>query len=265
MKLSKVKGLLIDVDGTLLRSKAALPGVDLFFPFLRGKGVKFCIATNNSVVSAEQYQRFFEQLGAPVSQAEILTSSAATQYYLERHFPRGGKAYVIGREGLRQSVRQAGFDVLEGMEAAADVAVVGGDPHFTYDHLKYACLHIQNGAAFLGTNPDVLYPSDEGLLPEVGTTLAALKAATGVEARVIGKPEKHLFEAALQRLELEACDVAMLGDRLDTDIVGAKRVGMASILVETGVDNRDSAQQRDINPDMIVRDLPDLMARWEDQ
>jgi 4-nitrophenyl phosphatase len=261
--LGNIKGLLIDIDGTLVRGKQPLPGGKELFAFLKEKAVRVCVTSNNSVTSPDQIRQSFLRIGVSLTENEIVTSATAVYHYLCRHYPQGGTAYVIGQPGLVQAVSRARFRLLTDANQKADVVVVGGDPQLTYQKIKDASLHIQRGTPYLGTNPDVSYPAEEGLLPETGTTLAALQAATGVEALVIGKPEKYLFEAALDQLQLPPAQAAMLGDRLDTDVIGAQRAGMLSILVETGIDNSASAQAKQIFPDLIVKDLPDLIQRWQ--
>jgi len=263
LDLSTIRGLLIDIDGTLLRGRLPLPGMREIFTFCREHKIKTCITSNNSVTTTEQMQQRFARMGVELEENEIVTSSVATCHYLRRNFPQGGLAYVIGQQGIFTAVNKAGLEIVDNGHQPVDVVVVGGDYQLTYEKLKNACLHIRRGAMFIGTNPDVVYPAEEGFLPETGTTLAALRAATGVEPMVIGKPEKYLFESALLQLQLPVGEIAMLGDRLDTDVLGAKRIGMAAILVETGIDNEASAQASETVPDLIVKDLPDLMERWQ--
>ncbi len=141
------------------------------------------------------------------------------------------------------------------------VQVVGTDLNFGYDDIKRACLAIRAGAAFIATNPDTTLPTEEGLVPGCGAMIAALVASTDVQPTVIGKPEKYMFELACQRLGLQPHEVLMVGDRLDTDILGANRIGARTALVLTGVSQREEVVTTGIEPTMIAADLIELLDR----
>jgi 4-nitrophenyl phosphatase len=133
----------------------------------------------------------------------------------------------------------------------------------TYDKLKYAALQLQRGARFVGTNPDLLCPTEEGLVPEAGATLAALEAATEISPVVIGKPERYLFDQAVAMLGSERAAIAVLGDRLETDILGGQRAGLKTVLVTSGVDDERAIVQKGIEPDLVVSGLDMLVELWE--
>jgi 4-nitrophenyl phosphatase len=135
----------------------------------------------------------------------------------------------------------------------------------TYTKLKHAALHIQQGARFIGSNPDVVYPTEEGLVPEAGTILAALQAATGVAPLIMGKPERFLFEIAAAKLGSQPAQTVMLGDRLDTDILGGQRAGLKTILMTTGVDAEAAIPAKGIRPDAVFGSLEALVAAWDHQ
>jgi len=172
---------------------------------------------------------------------------------------------MIGQSGLEEALTQAGIQIISGMNGKADAVVVGGDYSLTYEKLKYASLHIQHGAEFIGTNPDLLYPTDEGLVPECGMTLVALQTATQVKPVIMGKPNHFMFDLGMKKMGVQPIETAMLGDRLETDIQGGKNAGMKTILVETGVDNQASVVTKGIQPDLVVRNLPELVAIWKEQ
>lgn len=263
LKLAEIRALVIDADGTLWAGKNPLPGLKTFFEFLRTRNISFIIATNNSVATPQQYQQKLESFGVQVSAEDILTCSLATATYLRREFGNGGKAYVIGQTGLITALTEGGFTILKDASQPADFVVVGGDSSLTYDKLKYATLLIQRGARLIGTNPDVVYPTEEGLVPEAGTTLAALQAATGVKPIVMGKPERYLFDMAVEKMGVKPEQAAMIGDRLETDIHGARCAGLKTILVMTGIDDETTILVKGIWPDMVVKDLMELVERWE--
>ena len=263
--LHKIKAIILDIDGTLLRGNLPLPGLSDLFEFLRRNNIAFVVASNNATKTPTTYQQKLARAGAEINVDNVMTCSLATAGYLKRQFPEGCSVYVVGQDGLHSALRAAGFNILEDASEKAEAAVVGGDYTLTYDKLKYAALHIQRGARFIGTNPDMVYPTEEGLVPECGTTLAALQAATGVEPTVIGKPERYLFEMAVEKMGSSPEQTAMLGDRLDTDIYGGRQVGLTTILIETGVDSENTVPVKGIIPDLIVRDLHHLVQLWEEQ
>jgi len=256
--LHLIEALIIDIDGTLWRGDTPLPGLTDFFEVLRRRGLAYRVVTNNTVKTPASFAQKFADFGISLDPGYILTAAVATADWLRQQFPPGAAVYVIGETGLRVAVQQAGFTLLDDAGQPAAAVVVGGDYSLTYAKLKCAILHIQRGAAFIGTNPDLLVPAEEGLIPEAGTILAAVQAATGVQPVIIGKPAVGLFEMALQAMGSLPARTAMLGDRLETDILGGQRAGLKTILVTTGVDDRAAVQHKQITPDLITSGLADL-------
>lgn len=265
LDLASIKALILDIDGTLLRGEQPMPGLAELFSFLRSKRIHFVVASNNATKSPVDYQRKLTRSGVSVEQEAILTAGVATADYLARELQNGAPLYVIGEAALLNALGDAGFVLRQNASQPVTAVVVGGDSTLTYEKLKYAALLLQQGARLIGTNPDVLCPSEEGLVPEAGTTLAALQAATGVEPTVIGKPARFLFELAVQRMGHKPAHTAVLGDRLETDILGGLRAGIKTILITTGVDNETTVIQKGIIPDGIVSGLKDLVDWWQKQ
>ena len=256
--LKRMRGIILDIDGTLFRGEDPLVDLKDLFGLFEARQWEFVVATNNTK-SAAEYQRRFRKQGIEVAAEHILTCAEATAEYIRKNHPKRHLVYVIGKEALKDEIRARGFEVLVGREKQADLVVVGGDFDLTYEKLKNAILHIQDGARLIGTNPDLLIPTEEGLLPEAGTTLAAIEAATGMHPIIIGKPEPILFQMAVEKMGLSPDQVLMIGDRLDTDIKGARQAGIYSVLVETGVDSRRSVEQKGIHPDFVVEDMTQFM------
>jgi 4-nitrophenyl phosphatase len=259
--LQDLQALIIDIDGTLWRGSMPMPGLAPFFDFLQRRAVSFILVTNNSVETPARYQQKLAGFGVDIQPDQILTCSLATAAYLKQKH-EGAVVYVIGQTGLRQALCQAGFSLTDKADPPAQVVVVGGDTGLTYDKLKYAVLSIQRGAQFVGANPDLLVPTEEGLVPEAGATLAAIQAATGVSPTVIGKPGPWLFELAVKKMGSSPGQTAMLGDRLDTDILGGRRAGLKTILVTTGVDNEQTMAEKGIYPDAVFSGLAELTSVW---
>ena len=257
-----IAGLALDGDGTLWRGEEPLPGLRELNAFADSHGIRFVVVTNNSTRTPLDFQRKLQRFGLHVTPSQIITCALVAARYLKQHCPPESDVYVIGEEGLHSAVSEAGFRILDDAATPAQAVVAGGDSTLTYAKLKYATLHLQRGAMFIGTNPDVVSPSEEGLLPECGTILAALHAASGIQPIVMGKPEQPLYEMALEVLQLPAERVLMVGDRADTDLLGAQRMNMRHALVTTGVDSEASALRKNIRPEGVFSDLAALMAAW---
>ena len=258
--LSSLRAVIIDVDGVLWHGDRALPGVRAFFEFLRARQIAFIIATNNSARPASEIVERLAALGVRVDESEVLTSAHATALYLPRVAPRGARVLVVGGEGLRDEITRAGYSLVD---QNADVVVAGIDWLLTYDKLKHAALEIRRGAKFVGTNADKTYPGAEGIIPGAGAILAALEAATDVAPIVIGKPARAMFDIAIEKLGVAREATAMLGDRIETDIEGAQRAELKSILLMTGVTTRESLAQSRVRPDLVFDDLDDLREAWK--
>jgi 4-nitrophenyl phosphatase len=200
-------------------------------------------------------------MGVPdVLPEQIVTSGTAAASYLGLHFLPGTRVHVLGGDGLRQVITEAGFTLAD--EGAAAV-VVGLDPALTYDKLKRAAFLIRGGAKFIATNDDATFPTPEGLAPGAGSLVAALRTATDRQPdATMGKPHAPMFEAALRMLETSPTATLMIGDRLNTDIEGALHLGLRTAIVLTGVSTRAEVDASPVKPDGIYADLEVLLAAW---
>lgn len=261
--LSPIRCLLADLDGVFYRGSLPLPGGAEFVHWLRQQGIVLLFITNNSTRTPQQYVEKLAGLGIVAAPEEIFTSSLATRAYLERQAPRDTGVYFIGQKGLEEALLGDGYFVLD--ERTPSYVVVGLDTQLTYEKLRRACLLIRAGARFIGTNPDRTFPSPEGITPGCGSILAALEAATDVRPTVIGKPERGLFETAMERVHARPQETAVLGDRLDTDILGAKRLGLTALMVLTGVHGKDEVAMSPVQPDAVFPDLVALRKAWEEE
>lgn len=259
--LCNVHGLLVDMDGVIYREQQVFPGTHAFFDFLRTRDIPFILVTNNSSRTTQQIRDHLVDMGLTVTSEEILTSAQATALYLRERAPAGARVLPVGHEGLRAALRDAGLTLVD--TRPADYVVVGIDWHFTYDTLKRAGLAIRDGAGFVGTNPDRTFPGKEGILPGAGAILAALTAYTDVEPVIIGKPALPLIELALARLDVPASQAAIVGDRLETDILAGQRAGLLTILVLTGVTQRQDLAASGIAPNLVFEDLAELQRAWQ--
>jgi 4-nitrophenyl phosphatase len=260
MMLNTIRALIIDIDGVLWKGTQALPGVPGFFDFLRQRKIPFIIASNNSARPSSDVVERLAQMNVRVEPREVLTSAEATAIYLPRVVGKNARVYIIGGEGIADALNRAGF---VRVEENADAVVVGLDRDLTYEKLKRATFEIQRGAKFIGTNDDKTFPTEEGLAPGAGPILAAIQTATDVAPIIIGKPERAMFDIATEQMRVEPSHCAMLGDRLDTDIEGAHRAGLKSILVLTGVTSRELLAKSSIQPNYTCENLDALRLDWE--
>jgi 4-nitrophenyl phosphatase len=262
---TNLKAAIIDMDGVLWRGNTPLPGLARFFDFLHHRAISFILATNNASKTVDQYQAKLANFGVAIKPENVMTSSLATAAYLEELLPGRGRVYVVGQEGLRQAVRQAGFTVVADHSQPVEAVVAGIDFELTYDKLKSATLLIRRGARFVATNSDLTFPSEEGMYPGAGSILAAIEAATGVKPVSIGKPEPLMFQIAMRKMGSQPAETVMIGDRLETDILGAQRVNINTIMVTTGVDNEETISQKEIYPDLVLPGLEELVEIWQSQ
>lgn len=248
------------MDGVLYRGAEPLPGVNELLMFLDSRGIAYACVTNNASRTPQQIADALESLGIPMPAARILTSSLATNIYLRSVAPRGTPVYAIGMAGLTEPLFADGYFVPH--EAAPQYVVVGLDLDLTYAKLMTATLAIRRGAEFIGTNPDRTFPLPQGLAPGAGALLAAIQAATDQEPMIIGKPGRAMFDAALELLHADPATTLMVGDRYETDILGGAHAGLNTAMVLTGVSTREDALAGPFPPDVIIDDLPALLAIW---
>ena len=256
--LQGVQAVVMDMDGVLWRGDAPLPGLHEFFEFLHQRSLPFILATNNSTKTVEAYVRTLAGLGVSVGPEHIVTSAVATAEYLQATYPdRSIRTHLVGEPGLFEIMLRAGFPQVM---TDADVVVVGMDRDLTYQKIRTASTLIRQGARFIGTNGDKTFPMPDGLAPGSGSVLAAIEAAAGQAPFIVGKPEPVMFEMALARLGAVAARTLMIGDRLETDILGGQQAGLISALVRSGVTSPEVLAASPIEPDLIFDGLPDLQA-----
>jgi 4-nitrophenyl phosphatase len=259
--LRSIKSLIVDMDGVLYRGTEAIPGTRRFLGFLRERAIGFSLATNNATRTPQQFVDKLAGMGIAVEPGEIWTSALATASYLAEIAPSGARVFVVGQDGLRTALRDKGFVLVK---EDADYVVAGMDFTICYEELAQASLQIRAGAQFIGTNPDKTFPSERGILPGAGSLLAFLQAASGVEPTVIGKPETAMMEQAMVLMHAQRETTAVLGDRLETDILAGQRAGLVTLLVLSGVTSRDTLSSSELQPNLIYEDVRDLHAQWKE-
>lgn len=243
---------LFDLDGVLYRGPAPVPHAADSVARLRsmGKGVAF--VTNNSSRTPGAVADTLVAVGVPARPADVETSALTTAALLATRGTR--TAYVVGEQGVRAALTDAGIDVLDGDPAAVDAVVVGLDRSADYDALRIASVLVERGAVLVATNADASFPADEGpAWPGAGALLAAIETTTGTKAEVVGKPNAPILLAALARAG--GSRPLVIGDRLDTDIVGAQALGWDSLLVLTGISTRADLKGSTVRPTHVGEDL----------
>src|SRR5271157_2825210 len=255
--LAKINHLIIDMDGVLYLGDQPMPRLREFITFLRERPIPFILATNNSTRTPREYADKLARMGVSVSPEEILVSGQATARYLAREYPRGTRVHVFGMPALKQAFLDEGFILAD---EDVQLVVASMDRQVTYEKLKRASLLIRSGARFIATNLDPTNPSEEGLIPGTGTMIAALEAASGRKATVIGKPEPIMYQLAMDQMGARPETTAAIGDRADTDILGAKRAGLITLCDLSGSSDRREAEA--YKADLIFDDIADLLETW---
>lgn len=259
-----IRALIIDMDGVLWHGNHALPGLVNFFKELKNQQIPFILATNNSSLTQEQYKAKLEKMGVSVTRNEVLTSSMATALHLsEQTDPQLTKLFIIGEEGLRQPFIDQGYTLIntdqlsdyEPEKTGVDFVVCGLDRKLSWEKLAIATLYIRAGAKFIATNADTTLPMELGIVPGNGSTLAALQAATQVNPIVIGKPKPIMYQQAIKFLGVASEYTIAIGDRLDTDILGAVNTGIRSVMVLTGISTEEDLKSIEYQPTWIMSDI----------
>jgi HAD superfamily hydrolase (TIGR01457 family) len=253
-----IKNFIIDLDGVIYIEDNPTEGAVEFIDFLREKNLKFLFLTNNSTKTQRQYVRKLKKMRLDAHKKDILTSSVATCVYLEKEKP-GARIHAIGEHGLISDLRSHGFLL---SDENVDFVVVGLDRRFNYEKLSRACNLIRGGALFIATNPDLTFPSKEGIIPGAGALAAAIEACSSRHPVVIGKPNPLVVEIAMKMMDAHKRETVIIGDRLDTDIAVAKRLGMKSVLVLSGIETPATVKASHIQPDYIFKSLRELRVKW---
>ena len=212
----------MDMDGVLVHEENAIPGAPEFIAALQERGAPFLLLTNNSIYTRRDLAARLRISGLDVPEERIWTSALATARFLEDQRP-GGTAFVIGEAGLTTALHEAGYTLTE---REPDYVVLGETRTYSFERLTRAIRLIEAGARFIATNPDATGPSAEGSLPACGSVAALISRATGVEPYFVGKPNPLMMRSALNAIEAHSEDTAMIGDRLDTDIVAGLEAGL---------------------------------------
>jgi NagD protein len=251
----EIRSWLMDMDGVLVREEQPIPGADRFLARLRELGTPFLLLTNNSIYTPRDLAARLAASGLQVPEDAIWTSALATARFLRDQRP-GGSAFVIGEAGLTTALHHAGYTLTE---RSPDYVVLGETRTYSFERITRAIRLIAGGARFIATNPDATGPTVDGPLPATGSVAALISRATGVEPYFVGKPNPLMMRSALNAIDAHSETAAMIGDRMDTDIVSGLEAGMETILVLTGVTTRAEAERYPYRAARIVETVADLL------
>ncbi|MBT3380193.1 MAG: HAD family hydrolase [Lentisphaerae bacterium] len=234
-ELRNKDAFICDMDGVIYHGDSLLPGVPEFIGWLRDQGKRFLFLTNSSERSPHELSQKLARLGLAVGKEHFYTSALATAGFLSSQCP-GGSAYVIGDSGLTNALYDVGFAM---NNVDPDYVVVGETRTYSFEKVEHAVHLVRRGARLIGTNPDLTGPTEKGIVPATGALVAPIELATGCKAYFVGKPNPLMMRHALKRLGSRREETAIVGDRMDTDIIAGIESGIETVLVLSGVTDRE--------------------------
>src|SRR3954452_24072039 len=250
-----IRSWLMGMDGALVHEEQAIPGADRFIAALREQEIPFLVLTNNSIYTRRDLAARLRTSGIEIPEDSIWTSALATARFLEDQRP-GGTAFVIGETGLTTALHQSGYTMTD---RSPDYVVLGETRTYSFERITQAIRLIERGARFIATTAAPTGPSADGPLPATGSVAALISHATGIAPYFVGKPNPLMMRSALNAIDAHSETTAMVGDRMDTDIVAGLEAGLAAILVLTGVTSREQAERFPYRASRVVDSVADLV------
>lgn len=247
-------GYLIDMDGVVYRGKDLIPGAPEFIELLLARDLPFLFLTNNSQRTRRDVSTRLRRMGIPAEEEHVFTCAMATARFLAEQKPQG-TAYVIGEGGLLQALHQNGYAIVD---SDPDYVVVGEGRAFNMEMIEAAVCMVKNGAKLVATNPDPNCPTERGLRPGCGAIVAMLEVATGIRAFSVGKPNPVMLRMARKQLKLTSAGTTIIGDTMETDILGGVQLGYHTVLVLTGSTKREDLGRYAYRPDAVVESILDV-------
>jgi NagD protein len=255
MTRREIRSWLMDMDGVLVSEQNAVPGAQEFLGRLRELGTPFLVLTNNSIYTQRDLAARLRRSGLDVPEESIWTSALATAQFLGDQRPNGS-AFVIGESGLTTALHSVGYTLTE---RDPDYVVLGETRTYSFERITQAIRLISAGSRFIATNPDNVGPTPEGPLPATGAVAALISRATGVDPYYVGKPNPLMMRSALNAIEAHSETTAMIGDRMDTDVVAGLEAGLETVLVLTGVTTPGEIERYSYRPSRILDSVADLI------
>lgn len=253
--IDKIRCFVFDMDGTIYLGGKILPAARELLAYLNESGRSYLFLTNNSSADKYYYQEKLHKMGIDCQADDILTSGEATVRYLHTIKPQA-RIYILGMPSLEKEFTDWGFELTD---TDVDYVVLGFDRTLTYDKLATACKLLRSGVPFLATHADINCPTEDGYIPDCGSMLALIKASTGAQAQVIGKPNTSFLQMAVQKLNCRSNELAMVGDRLYTDILMGINASVCTVAVLTGETSLTEIEQSSYKPDYVCEDLSVLL------
>ena len=251
------RGWLFDLDGTVYLGERLIPGADTAIAALRAAGRRVVFLSNKPVQTRTEYAAKLTRLGVPASPDDVINSSLVLARYLRDRDP-GAPVFVIGEPPMLEEMRAHGFEVRH--DEQVRWVVIAFDRTFDYAKLNIALQAVKRGARLIATNPDRTCPVEGGEIPDCAGMIAAVEAVTDKKVEIIvGKPSPIILEVALAALGVPARDAAIVGDRIETDMVMGRRLGLGTVLVLSGVTRADDPRIAAVAPDHVVRSIGDLV------
>ncbi len=256
MQMIKEKlGFICDMDGVIYHGNHLLPGVTAFVEWLKKEEKKFLFLTNSSERSPRELSQKLARLGLEVDETHFYTSALATASFLASQCP-GGSAYVIGETGLTNAIYDAEFSM---NEINPDYVIVGETRTYNYEKIEHAVHLVHRGAKLIGTNPDLTGPTEKGIVPATRALIAPIELATGKQAYFVGKPNPLMMRHALKKLGCKREETAIIGDRMDTDIIAGIESEIDTVLVLSGVTNKENITTFPYGPKYILEGVGDIV------
>lgn len=259
--LKKIKHFALDMDGTIYNGGTLFPFTIPFLVFLKENGIGYSFLTNNPSKSTSDYLAHLEKMGINASKEEMYTSAQATIDYIKNHHPEAKRLFLLGTPSMIREFEESGFiSTADDANDIPDMLVVGFDMSLVYSRLCRASWWASQGVPYVATNPDWVCPTDKPtILVDCGSICACIEGASGRKPDiVIGKPDPRMLSGILERHSLQPHEVAMVGDRIYTDVRMAHNAGAVGILVMSGETTLEIAAQSDLKPDIIAENLAEL-------
>jgi NagD protein len=252
--LRSKKGFICDMDGVIYKGNHLIPGVKEFVDWLYREKKEFLFLTNSSGRTPRELQKKLDRMGLDINESHFYTSALATAKFLSKQHP-GCSAYVIGDPGLYNALHDAGITT---NDVNPDYVVIGETSNYNYDKICKAIHLVLDGAKLIGTNTDLTGVTEHGIIPACRALMAPIEATTGKKAYFVGKPNPLMMRTGLKILSIHGDDTAMIGDRMDTDIIAGIESGLDTVLVLTGVTTKETMEKYPYRPRLVLDSIADI-------
>ena len=248
------KGYICDMDGVIYHGDMLLPGVKEFVDWLYREDKRFLFLTNASGRGPKELRQKLARMGLDVDESHFYTSALATAQFVAMQSP-GCSAYIIGEPGLFNALYDAGVTT---NDIDPDYVIVGETSNYNYESVCRAVTLVRNGAKLIGTNPDMTGPAENGIIPACRALIAPIELATGKSAYFVGKPNPLMMRTGLRMLGVHSEEAAIIGDRMDTDVIAGVETGLDTLLVLSGVTDREEIERFPYRPRLVLSGVGEI-------